>query len=129
MMLQRVSETPRPDRTLTNTYWKLTELNGAAVTVLPKQREPHMILQSAGNRLAGSGGCNRMMGAYTLDGPSVSFGQVASTMMACVGGMEQESAFFQALETARAWKIQSDNLELLDESGAAVAHFVAVDLR
>jgi len=131
LTMERVSRTPpeKPDRSLANTYWKLTELNGGLVKVLPQQREPHLILQSEQQRLAGSGGCNRLLGSYTLQGASVAFGQVASTMMVCVDGMEQETAFFRTLESVRAWKIRGDGLELLDESGRVVARFVAVDLR
>ncbi len=129
MMLQRVSDTAKPDRPLTNTYWKLTELNGAATLVAPNQREPHMILQLEGHRLAGSGGCNRLLGSYQVDGSKLSFGKVASTRMACGEGMEQESAFVRALEQTRAWKVHADNLELLGESGTTIARFVAVDLK
>ncbi|MGY6217528.1 META domain-containing protein [Methylolobus aquaticus] len=131
LMMERVSLTQdhKPDRSLANTYWKLTELNGGPVKVLPQQREPHLILQSEQQRLAGSGGCNRLLGSYTLQGASIAFGQVASTMMACVDGMEQETAFFRTLESVRAWKIRGDGLELLDDSGRVVARFVAVDLR
>jgi heat shock protein HslJ len=123
------SASTKPDRAVTNTYWKLTELGGVPVKVAEKQREPHMILQVEANHLAGSGGCNRMMGSYTLDGESISFGQVASTMMACEDGMEQEQAFFKALNGARRWSVQGDDLALLDEGGTALARFVAVDLK
>ena len=129
LMLQRVSEKTKPDRALTNTYWKLTELRGVPVRTAAKQREPHLILQPEGQRLAGSGGCNRLMGSYRLDGQTLSFGKVASTMMACPDGMEQETAFFRSLEQVRSWTIQADNLELLEESGEPIARFVAVDLK
>lgn len=129
LQLQRVQAPAKPDRTLTNTYWKLTELNGAAVKVLPKQREPHLILQTEGGRVAGSGGCNRIMGSYRLDGPTLAFGKVASTMMACPDGMDQERAFFQTLEQVRSWHVRSDSLDLIDEAGKTVARFVGVDLR
>jgi putative lipoprotein len=131
LMLERVSRAPehKPDRSLANTYWKLTELNGGPVKVLPQQREPHLILQSESQRLAGSGGCNRLLGSYTLEWPSLAFGKVASTMMACADDMEQETNFFRTLESVRAWKIRGDELELLDESGRVIARCVAVDLR
>lgn len=129
VQLQRVQAPAKPDRTLTNTYWKLTELNGAAVKVLPKRREPHMVLQTEGDRVAGSGGCNRIMGSYRLEGKSLSFGKVASTMMACPDGMDQERAFFQTLDQVRSWLVRSDSLDLVDEAGKTVARFVAVDLK
>jgi putative lipoprotein len=131
LLLERVSQSQAhtPDRSLANTYWKLIELNGGPVKVLPQQREPHLILQSESQRLAGSGGCNRLLGSYILEGASLAFGKVASTMMACVDGMEQETTFFRTLESVRNWKIRGDELELFDESGRVIARFVAVDLR
>lgn len=129
LMLQRVSQTEQSDRQLTNTYWKLTELNAAPVKALPQQREPHLILQRDPQRLAGSGGCNRLLGSYTLDGTALTFGKVASTMMACSDGLEQETSFFHALERVRSWKIHGDELEFFNDDGAVVARFVAVDLR
>ncbi len=129
VQLQRVQAPAKPDRTLTNTYWKLTELSGAAVKLLPKQREPHLILQTEGSRVAGSGGCNRIIGSYRLDGPTLAFGKVASTMMACPAGMDQERAFFQTLEQVRSWHVRSDSLDLIDGAGRTVARFAAVDLK
>jgi heat shock protein HslJ len=35
------------------------------------------------DRIAGSSGCNRFMGGYTLTGEGLSFGALAGTMMAC----------------------------------------------
>ena len=94
-----------------------------------RKQEPHLILQAEGQRLAGSGGCNRLMGSYQLKGQTLALGKVASTMMACPDGMEEETAFFRILEHVQAWKVQADQLDLLDESGRAIARFVAVDLK
>ncbi len=118
-----------PDRSLTDTYWKLVGLEDRAIQLAPNQREPHLILQAASGRLIGSGGCNRMMGSYTLDGRALSFGQVAATRMACIEAMEQEAAFFQALDQVREWRVSGDALELLDQRGSVVARLVAVDLK
>jgi heat shock protein HslJ len=117
-----------PDRPITNTYWKLTELGGEPAKVAPNQREPHVILQLHENRLVGSGGCNRLTGQYQLAGSSVYFGKVAVTKMACPEGMDQEQAFLRALDSARAWRVEGDKLALLDDGGETIARFVAVDL-
>jgi copper homeostasis protein (lipoprotein) len=66
---------PFSTATLQDTYWKLTRLDGAPVTVGSKQREPHLVLHAKEGRLAGSGGCNRIMGGYTLDGEKIFFWQ------------------------------------------------------
>jgi uncharacterized lipoprotein YbaY/heat shock protein HslJ len=114
---------------LENTYWKLTTLRGKPVVVADRQREPHLILQPAQHRVAGSGGCNRIAGGYTLAGDRLTFGRTAGTMMACVDSMEQERAFLDALSTVARWRIDVQRLELLDERGEVLLRFEAVALR
>ncbi len=114
---------------VTDTYWKLVELNGGAVTLQANQREPHLLMQSTDKRLAGYSGCNRLMGSYQIDGTTITFGQMASTRMACMHGMELEAAFTQALGKVRAFSVQGDALTLRDEAGSALARFIAVDLK
>jgi len=109
--------------TLENTYWKLMRLGGAAVTVADGQREPHFILQPEQKRVAGSGGCNRMMGSYTLGGSKLTFSQMAGTMMACPEGMDVERAFHAALGKVATWRIDGETLELFDAGGVSVAEF------
>lgn len=120
---------PKPDRTLVNTYWKLVELKGTAAVVTAGQREPHLILQIAGNRVVGSGGCNRLTGTYTLHGEFLGLGQVAATRMACAEGMPQESAFLGALAQVKSWRVRGDDLTLLDAANAPLMTLVAVDLK
>jgi putative lipoprotein len=108
---------------LENTYWKLTRLPNAQVQVVEPQREPHLILQSAERRVAGSSGCNRLAGGYTLDGDRLALGRMASTMMACPQGMEQERAFLDALATVERWRVTGQELTLVDARGEVVAQF------
>jgi heat shock protein HslJ len=63
------------------------------------------LLKSDELRVAGSGGCNNLMGGFELDGDRLRFARVASTMMACPEGMEQERAFLAALEQLARWHI------------------------
>lgn len=70
------------------------------------------------NRLSGSGGCNRLSGAYRENGVSLYISSLASTRMACsmpAGVMEQERLVIQLLEnaalirrTAQSLRIESD---------------------
>jgi heat shock protein HslJ len=46
---------------------------------------------------------------------------MASTMMACPSGIETEQKFLAALEKVKKWKTTGRQLELMDDSGAAVA--------
>ena len=109
--------------TLENTYWKLLSLRGQPVQVAQGQREPHLIFQGPQKRVAGSGGCNRLMGSYVLDGQSLSIGRVAGTMMACAQGGEQERAFLDVLPAVSGWRINGERLELQDATGATIAEF------
>jgi len=110
---------------LENTYWKLVELNGKAVAAASRRREPHLLLNSEGKILQGSGGCNTMRGGYQLDGARLRFTQIVTTRMACPDPyMSQESEFLKALEAANSFKLSGDKLELYDD-GKLLARFEA----
>lgn len=114
--------TTKSTATLENTYWKLMQLGKGPVTADP-QREPYLTLQPEQKRVSGFGGCNRMMGSYTIAGDQLTFGQMAGTMMACPKGMETEAAFHKTLGSVARWKIVGEKLELFDAAGASVAQF------
>jgi len=123
MMLRRAGSTGAAP--LENTYWKLTALHGAAIAPVDRQHEASLMLDPAQNRVAGSGGCNRLVGTYALNGDHVSFGQMAGTMMACAQGMELEQKFLQTLPMVTGWRIVGQRLDLLDEHGNVLAQFEA----
>lgn len=76
-------------------------------------------------RIGGSGGCNRVIGGYKLEGERLAFGQLAMTRMACREDMDTEVAFVAALEEVRTWRIVGQHLELFDDAGQLVARFEA----
>ena len=108
-----------------NTYWRLTRLGEDPVVIGEGRREPFLVLSSIDGRLAAFNGCNRVTGSYRVTAQSIAFGELASTMMACVDGMEYEQPFAQALERARTWRITGEQLELRDEGGNILARFEA----
>jgi copper homeostasis protein (lipoprotein) len=114
---------------LRNTYWKLTALNNKPVFVAKRQREPSLVLHVDNQRMAGSGGCNRVTGRYELKGTELHFGQLAGTMMACPAGMDTEKEFLDALPQVTRWHIAGEHLELYDASGHVLARFEARALR
>lgn len=120
---------PLSDSPLRNTYWKLTRLQGVPVTVAARQREPHLILHAQELRVAGSSGCNRVMGGFELDGDALRFGRLAGTRMACPDGMAQERAFLDALAQVAHWQVRGSHLELFDTQRKLLARFEAVALR
>ena len=114
---------------LTDTYWKLTEVNGQPVVVTAGIREPNLVLQGQDSRFVGSGGVNRLMGGYILDGGSLTFSNAASTLMAGPPeAMAQEQTIVQALPSVRGFTIAGDQLTLLGDAGQPVFKAVAVAL-
>ena len=121
---------PMPDVSLTNTYWKILEVAGQPVAGSQQLREPQLVLNGQDGRFAGSGGVNRLMGGYSVDGTGLTFSQVASTMMAGPPeAMQQEQAIVAALGAVRGFGITGDQLTLVDDSGHPVLRAVAVALR
>lgn len=58
-------------------------------------------------------GCNRIAGPYTVRGDSIRLGPLAMTRMACTEGMELETAFAAALDSASRYRRDGTRLELL----------------
>ncbi|MBS1798432.1 MAG: YbaY family lipoprotein [Acidobacteria bacterium] len=137
MLLQQVSstsahaaQTAAPgDEPLRETYWKLIELNGKPVATADRQQEAHLVFRTEDKRVSGSGGCNRLMGGYTVEGNTMHFSGVASTMMACLHGMDTEQAFVVALNRVKTWKIAGKHLEMYGKRGRTLAKFEATALK
>lgn len=72
------------DSNLVEKYWKLVSINDRVVTKDDfMSREPHLIFKSEFNRVNGNDGCNGFGGSYKLNGTTISFDKLISTMMAC----------------------------------------------
>ncbi len=64
-----------------------------------------------------------------VDGSAIHFKGVASTMMACLNGMETEQNFLTALNKVEGWRISRSSLDLTSAGGDVLAQFEAVALR
>ncbi|WP_168927483.1 META domain-containing protein [Nitrincola alkalilacustris] len=109
--------------TLQDTQWRLVQLLDEA---LPEQenvmRHPALMFLPEG-RVAGSDGCNRLMGGYHEQGQLLHFTQLASTLMACVDGMETADKFNHLITDVRHYHIKEDVLELFSDSGELLMRF------
>jgi heat shock protein HslJ len=114
---------------LENTTWKATRVNDKDVLANENKRAPYIVLQSSDHRVAGSGGCNRITGTYSVEKQTIHFGPMASTMRACPSGMDTEKDFLQALDQAHTWKIQGNELELYREDGSLLVRFEASETK
>ena len=110
---------------LFDTRWALTRLGDEPVELAENQREPYLVLRSEDHRISGFGGCNRFNGSFEIGGRSITFSQMAMTMMACTPGGDTERAFLAALERATGFRKTAHHLELHDAEGAVVARFEA----
>ena len=119
---------PAPQASLTNTYWKLTQLDGAPVAMAPQQEREVRITLTADGKVTGFTGCNRVMGGYTLAGTALRFTQLAGTRMACPPPLMQlESAVLANLNSVTGYQLDGEKLILLKD-GAPVARFESVYL-
>ena len=113
---------------LENTYWKLVRIGERPVAAVDPKAEPHLRLDRNGQRVSGSGGCNRFTGGYSLDGDRITFTDLAPTRMFCAPAMDQERAYFGALAPAGRWRVDGKRLELFGPAGDRL-HFEAAAQR
>jgi putative lipoprotein len=111
---------------LTDTQWNLAEVDGKA----PQNDSPHAYIKLVGKteRVEGSGGCNRLMGSYSVEGRELHFKEMGSTMMACIGDVATlERAFLAALNTTESYRIRGSTLTLLGKGAKVLARLEAQD--
>jgi putative lipoprotein len=82
-------------------------------------------------QISGSGGCNSYSGTYEAElsaglygggTDTISIRGIGSTEMACDEEvMSQEAAFFDALTSAKSYRLSRDRLEFVGEGGVLVA--------
>ncbi|MGM9512993.1 META domain-containing protein [Roseateles sp. DB2] len=95
--------------------WRVKELLGAPLgPAAGGARAPHLELDPAHLRLSGSGGCNRLMGSFTLEGQRIAFKRVVTTMMSCPQGVAQERSLIETLGQVQRWHIDDRTLMLLN---------------
>lgn len=110
-------------RPLEGTEWQLIQLGGTRIE--PQAGKFTLTFFAAENRLSGVGACNRLTGSYAAgQKQALHIGPVAATRMACPG-MERESEFIAALESATHYDMDGPMLLLLD-NGELRAVFQAV---
>jgi putative lipoprotein len=98
------------------TVWRLTRLRGQPDQAVASLSRPATLQFDAG-RIQAFGGCNRLVGSYTINGDRVTIGQLAGTMMACAQPvMAVETAFNKALTGTLRIRLAANGLTLTAES-------------
>lgn len=117
---------PRPAAVaLQGTYWKLDKLRGNAIERPRGQAEPHLVLQSAKSRVAGSSGCNRLAGTYQLKASRLKLTRLAVIGKPCREAGKQAQAFATALRQVVSWRVADGRLLLADAQGSPILEFAA----
>jgi copper homeostasis protein (lipoprotein) len=114
---------PPAELSLCGPHWNLVYLGPTPVSAVANQQQAHLVFDADTLRVAGSGGCNRVAGSFEIDGERLRFGPMASTRMACPGGMDLERQFLEALAQVERYRICENTLELLDISSNLLALF------
>lgn len=125
LLLERAPEKPvqAPGRRLTDTNWKLVQVNGKAAVVV-EGSEAHIFLEKKG-MFSGSTGCNQMTGSFIASEGALQFTPGGMTMKMCAQPlMEQEQALVAAIKATTNYQIDGDALELLNGT-QPLAQFVA----
>ncbi|WP_058556598.1 META domain-containing protein [Thiohalocapsa sp. ML1] len=106
---------------LEGTDWQLSQVRGES-GLGEIEGGARAMLRFQDGRLAGSAGCNRLLGGYDRDGQSLSIKpNMASTMMACPPPlMAQEQAVTGALGKVASFTLDGETLRLLDADGEPV---------
>ncbi len=100
--------------------WVLSTLNGAEVHLPEGAEKPFLAIDSTGVNVTGFAGCNRVFGTMKVWGDSIAFPGLAATRMYCVETQQVEDGFLQALNQARTYKVEGDQLILMAEKQVAV---------
>lgn len=104
---------------LAGTSWTLSALDGAGPA---EGGRPATLEFNSEGGLAGSTGCNRFFGGYSVDGAALTVGQMGSTRMACPEPlMAQEMVFLEILGAAVEYAVDGDTLTVTAADGRTIA--------
>jgi copper homeostasis protein (lipoprotein) len=115
--------------TLDGTVWRIASLEGESLDWSPPEREPFLVIRPDEKTFNASVGCNMMRGSVSVSESTLSFGQPASTMMACPDDLAMwEARLGAVLEAATTHLIGGGSLRLMDDEGRSLAELEAVYL-
>ncbi|MEJ2710494.1 MAG: META domain-containing protein [Anaerolineales bacterium] len=83
---------------------------------------------SVDGNMSGFSGCNSYNVGYATQDGEITLGPVASTMMACPTGMEEEQAYLEALGSVQNYEIKGNALTLTYNQGTEALNYTAANL-
>lgn len=109
--------------------WRLVNMteSPSPMPMLPSSNT-ELTADFVGDRVSGSGGCNRFMGGFQTQADQLSIGPLASTFMACEEPiMTQETRYLTALQGAQRYEVDQGQLTIFyqTEKASGVLRFTA----
>jgi heat shock protein HslJ/uncharacterized protein YuzE len=111
--------TTAPSEPLVGTSWIATSYNNGTEMV-PVLEGTNLTAAFVAIGIGGSGGCNQYSGPTRENGSNLSIGPLTATQTVCgepAGIMEQEEAYFNALESAATFVIEGNQLTISTAAG------------
>uniref|UniRef100_UPI0025EBD706 META domain-containing protein n=1 Tax=Algoriphagus sp. TaxID=1872435 RepID=UPI0025EBD706 len=108
--------------------WKVLQAGEIRNPISIKSKEALIFEFNAGElTFFGDLGCNTIRGKIkSIDPKNIEFGPGASTKMACID-MSVENEILKAISETKTYQIAENQLTLLDQNGALLMLFQAVD--
>lgn len=111
--------------------WRLANMSEDALPT-PMLPSETLTAEFAGDRLSGSGGCNRFMGGFKTQDNQLTIEPLASTFKACETPiMDQEAKYLAALQGAQRYEVNDQGLQIFYQTaqGSGVLRFTSQAVR
>jgi heat shock protein HslJ len=106
---------------LKGTAWTLSRIPDFELE--KTRKEPSISFNDSTSKVSGYTGCNGYGASYTLKGNTIKIGEILSTQMACMPGMQTENKVMDALRNTDHYIISGDKLTLM-KGEKVLAEFV-----
>lgn len=118
-------EVVNKERALEGTTWVLDSYLNKEGSMEPALSGSEATIRFQDDQLGGNASCNTYFGSYEVDGSKIEINVGGTTLMACVPQplAEQEHAYLAALNLARFYLVQENELRLADASGKTILKY------
>ena len=101
--------------------WRLDSYGAPGNTTPAAPDVDTSIVFKEDGKIEGNVGCNGFGGDYTVDGNTITFGPIVSTLMFCEGPVgEQETTTLNVLVETASYTLDGDTLTITSSDGSAV---------
>ena len=107
---------------LAQNNWQLYSIGTSQASASEGGKMPSLSFDAQNMKVSGNAGCNNFTGTFKVDKEKLSFGDVASTKMACPD-MVTEGNFLSALSKTATFSMYQEKLVLKDANGTQLMSF------